>query len=86
MFKGKDWKNTDGKVNLGVVIKVKRHKKKAKVNTISSIGAVALWLKCMFVNPGIMGSSPIWGTIVFPRMTPVLVSSRVIQISYALSL
>jgi hypothetical protein len=31
MFKGKDWKNTDGNVNLGVVIKVKRNKKKAKV-------------------------------------------------------
>ncbi|XP_060608261.1 uncharacterized protein LOC132760322 [Ruditapes philippinarum] len=28
---GKDWQNTDGNVNLGVVIKVKRNKKKAKV-------------------------------------------------------
>jgi hypothetical protein len=38
-------------------------------------GAVAKWLRCLPLNPKIIGSSPTQVTTMFLHMTPVLVGS-----------
>jgi hypothetical protein len=61
MFKGKDWKNTDGNVNLGVVIKVKRHKKKAKVRNKKFGRSGCLVVKVSACQPRDHGLEPYLG-------------------------